>query len=109
MTALVAGAAVTVLAAVSAPAALTATVAGGIVVMEGAQQIFQFHSSWISYRATAETLRQHAFLYSAVVSPYDQADRRDRLATLVKDVTTKESTTWSQVMQTQTEPQGRSV
>jgi hypothetical protein len=43
MTALAAGAAVTVLAAISAPAALTACVAGAIVVMEGAQQMFQFH------------------------------------------------------------------
>jgi hypothetical protein len=45
--ALAASAAVTVLAARSAPAGLTATVAGLIVVLEGVQQLFQFHPNWL--------------------------------------------------------------
>ena len=54
---LVGGAGVTVLAAISAPAMITAILAGSIVVLEGIQQLFRFHSNWISYRATAETIR----------------------------------------------------
>jgi hypothetical protein len=100
LAALTAGAAVTVLAAISAPAAVTATVAGIIVVMEGAQQMFQFHPNWLSYRGTAETLRQHAFLYVADIVPYADADaRRDRLAEVLKDVTSRENTNWSHTMQ----------
>jgi hypothetical protein len=99
LTALVAGAAVTVLAALSAPAALTACVAGVIVVMEGAQQLFQFHPNWISYRATAETLRRHAFLYVADVNPFDDpATRRDRLAAFLKDATMRENAAWTSTM-----------
>jgi hypothetical protein len=97
---LVAGASVTLLAAISAPAAVTASVAGVIVVVEGAQQIFQFHSNWISYRGSAELLRQHAFLYVASVTPYDQpTTRRARLAAALVDVATQEKSNWSKVME----------
>jgi hypothetical protein len=99
MTALAAGAAVTVLAAISAPAALTASVAGAIVVMEGAQQMFQFHQNWISYRDTAEALRRQAFLYVSDAGPFDDpATRRGRLAAILNDVTMKESATWTDTM-----------
>jgi hypothetical protein len=99
LAALAAGAAVTVLAALSAPAALTASLAGGIVVLEGAQQMFQFHPNWISYRGTAETLRHHAFLYVADVSPFDDpATRRDRLAASLQEATARESATWADTM-----------
>ena len=97
--ALAAGATVTLLAAISAPAAVTAAVAAVIVVVEGAQQMFQFHSNWIAYRGSAELLRQQAFLYVADVKPYDdRATRRERLAAALKAVTTKEKTNWSATM-----------
>jgi hypothetical protein len=99
VTALVGGAAVTVLAAISAPAALTASIAGVIVVMEGAQQLFQFHPNWLSYRGTAELLRQQAFLYVAQVSPFDDpAARRGRLATILTEITARESASWTSTM-----------
>jgi len=79
--AMVFGAAVAVLAAADAPAAITAELAASVVVLEGVQQVFQFHPNWITYRATAETLRQNAFLYVARVGPYASAEsRRDQLA-----------------------------
>lgn len=99
LAALAAGAAVTVLAALSAPAALTASLAGVIVVLEGAQQMFQFHPNWISYRGTAETLRHHAFLYVADVSPFDDpATRRERLAASLQEATRREGATWADTM-----------
>lgn len=99
MTALVAGAIVTVLAAASAPPILTASLAGLVVVTEGTQQLFQLHRNWLSYRSTAETLRHHAFLYVADVMPYDDpATRRDLLAALLKDVTASESVRWADAM-----------
>ena len=99
LAALAAGAVVTVLAALSAPAALTASLAGVIVVLEGAQQLFQFHPNWISYRGTAETLRHLAFVYVADVSPFDDpATRRERLATALQEVTRKEAAAWADTM-----------
>jgi hypothetical protein len=97
---LVLGGAVTVLAAIGAPAWLTASLAASIVAAEGIQQLFQLHTYWISYRATAEALRQQAFLYSAHVDPYaDPATRRDRLADVVRAITVKENTSWAKAMQ----------
>jgi hypothetical protein len=67
--------------------------------MEGAQQMFQFHQNWISYRGTAEALRRQAFLYVAEAGPFDDpATRRGRLAAILNDVTVKESTTWTDTM-----------
>lgn len=106
--ALVAGAAVTVMAASSAPAVLTASLAGLIVVMEGIHQLFQCHRNWLSYRATAETLRHHAFLYVADVVPYDDAARRrELLASFLRDLTASENTQWAAAM-TRSEPAVRS-
>jgi hypothetical protein len=97
--ALTAGATVTVLAASGAPAVLTASLAAVGVVAEGVQQVFQFHTNWVSYRSTAEVLRQHGFAFAAGVAPYDDAStRRQLLSTVLRDVTTKENADWSTVM-----------
>jgi len=97
--ALVLAAAVTVLAAIEAPGALTAALAAGVVVLEAVQQVFQFHSNWISYRTVAEALRQHAFLYAAEVGPYvESSTRRDRLAETVHTLTSGESAAWASTM-----------
>jgi hypothetical protein len=97
---LILGGGVTVLAAIGAPAWLTASLAATIVAAEGTQQLFQLHANWISYRATAEALRQQAFLYAAHVDPYtDPATRRDRLADVIRTITTTENTSWAKAMQ----------
>ena len=84
-------AAVTVLAAIGAPAALSASLAAAIVVVEGLQQLFQWHANWIAYRASAETLRRHAFAYAARTPPYDADDRADRLANALGELTEREN------------------
>lgn len=105
ITALLLGGAVTVLAAIGAPAGLTASLAAAIVAVEGVQQVFQMHANWISYRATAEALRQQAFLYAAHVDLYaDPATRRDRLADAVRIITTTENSAWTKAMQVPTGP-----
>ncbi len=45
VSAMILAAAVTVLAAVQAPAAVTAALAASVVVLEGVQQVFQFHAN----------------------------------------------------------------
>jgi len=97
--ALVLSAVVTVLAAVGAFRALTAGLAAGVVVLEGVQQVFQLHPNWISYRSSAETLRQHAVLFVAAVAPYDDpGTRRNRVADLLSSVTAAETASWSSTM-----------
>jgi hypothetical protein len=94
--ALGAGAAVTVLAALGAPAPVTASFGAAIVVIESSQQIGQFHPNWINYRTSAETMRQHGFFYAAGAAPYnDPQTRRDRLAQVMRKTITSESGTWA--------------
>lgn len=96
---LVMGAAVTVLAATRASSALTAALAASVVVLEGVQQLFQFQSNWITYRRTAETMRQQAFMYVAQVGPYaDTETRRERLADFMSEITTTENAGWTNTM-----------
>jgi len=96
---LVTGAAVTVLAATRASSALTAALAASVVVLEGVQQLFQFQSNWITYRRTAETMRQQAFMYVAQVGLYaDKETRRERLAEFMSEITTTENAGWTSTM-----------
>ncbi len=90
---------VTVLAAQHAPSWLTATLAAVVVAVEGMQQLFQLHANWISYRASAEALRQEAFAYVAQVAPYDTVQRRTLLAHTLHAIATKESNTWAKTVQ----------
>jgi len=93
------GAAVTVLAATRASSALTAALAASVVVLEGVQQLFQFQSNWITYRRTAETMRQQAFMYVAQVGLYaDKETRRERLAEFMSEITTTENAGWTSTM-----------
>jgi Protein of unknown function (DUF4231) len=95
---LTAAAAVTVSAGLSAPAWVTASLGGLIVVIEGLQQLFQWHENWIAYRQAAETMRQHAIDFEAGVSPYDSRvmhDRLSRLALTRRDVALRESGGWA--------------
>jgi len=96
---LVISAAVTVLAATGASSALTAALAASVVVLEGVQQLGQFQTNWITYRGTAEAMRQQAFLYVAQVEPYDDTQtRRERLAEFMTEITSMESANWASAM-----------
>jgi hypothetical protein len=99
ITTLIVAATVTVLAATGAPAAVTASLAGSAVVLGGAEQLYQWHSHWLSYRSSAETLRRQAFAYVAGVSPYDDPlTRRRHLASVLQEVTASENAAWAETM-----------
>ena len=59
-----------VVAAVHSPVGVIGGLAAFILVLEGAQHLFQFHTHWISYRSTAEALKHERFLYLAEAGPY---------------------------------------
>src|SRR5690348_8691981 len=64
------GAAVPVVAAVSGARLVTAGLAAFVVVAEGAQQLYQWQTNWVLYRATAESLKHEKYLYLACAGPY---------------------------------------
>ena len=97
MVGLLLAAAVTVLAASGAPAVLTACVGAGIVVVEGTQQLFKFHTNWLRYRVVTETLREHGLLYLAHLAPYDgdATAARGQLGALLRSVIEDERKQWA--------------
>ncbi|MBZ5728699.1 MAG: DUF4231 domain-containing protein [Acidobacteriia bacterium] len=50
-------------------AALTASIA----VIEGVQQLNQYHANWIAYRSTCESLKHEKYLYLSGAGPYASA------------------------------------
>ncbi|MFI6170651.1 DUF4231 domain-containing protein [Nocardia sp. NPDC051052] len=87
------GAAVPVV-ALSAPAGLTASIAALVVIAEGAQQLFQWHTNWLRYRGTAEALKREKYLYLTASGPYRSPDRRSILVERVEGVVGNENTGW---------------
>ena len=67
-----------------------------IVILEGLQQIYQFHSNWISYRSTCEALKHEKFLYLANAGPYAKADDRHvLLAEQIESLVSQEHAKWT--------------
>jgi Protein of unknown function (DUF4231) len=93
--AIVLAAAVTVCAALSVTAWITASLGAAVVVLEALQQLFQWQANWISYRRSAETMRQHGLAFAAGMPPYDREDRRQRLAAILQEVARSENTGWA--------------
>ncbi|MGW4774968.1 DUF4231 domain-containing protein [Nocardia sp. NPDC004278] len=91
---LVVGGAVPVVAALSAPAAITATLSAIVVVAEGVQQLFQWHASWLTYRATTEALKQEKVRYLATLAPYDGPDAQQVLAERLDGIVAQSNSQW---------------
>jgi hypothetical protein len=90
------GAAVPVVAGLSAPAAVTATLAALVVLAEGIQQLNQWQTNWVLYRSTAEALKHEKYLYQASAGPYTGTDRDVVLAERVEGLTSREHLKWTE-------------
>ncbi|MGH4016754.1 MAG: DUF4231 domain-containing protein [Pseudonocardiaceae bacterium] len=90
------GATVPVVAALQAPAALTAALASVVVIAEGAQQLYRWHTNWVLYRATAEALRHEKYLYLAAAGPYSTEDRQRILAERLEGLISQEHAQWTE-------------
>jgi hypothetical protein len=73
---------------------VTGGLAAVVVVLEGAQHLFQFHEQWITYRSTAESLKHEQYLYLARAGPYAGEDRLSKLATRTEALLSKEHAKW---------------
>lgn len=106
---LIVGTAVPVIACLEISTELTAALAAVVVVAEGAQQLYQWQTTWVQYRSTAEALKREKYLYLAEAGPYRVKDRHRVLAERIEDLIAQEHTSWIESRQreqpaTPTEP-----
>jgi hypothetical protein len=85
--------------AVGAPTWLTASLGGAIVVLEGAQQLFQWHDNWIRYRITATAIASQRSLFAARAGDYATAEPVPLLVERIEALATGETTSWAKSSQ----------
>lgn len=78
---------------------LVAVLGGLVAVIEGLQQLNQFHANWISYRNTCEALKHEKYLYLAGAGPYASSPNSSALfAERVESLISQERTKWSSTL-----------
>ncbi len=69
-----------------------------IVVVEGFQQLNQYHQNWISYRATCEALKHEKYLWIGKAAHYREAENPDALlAERIESIIAQENSKWVHV------------
>jgi hypothetical protein len=71
---------------------VTAVLGAGVAMLEGVQQLGQYHDLWISYRSTAENLKHEKYLFLAGSGPYRDLQTEDALRLLAERVEEQVST-----------------
>jgi hypothetical protein len=67
-----------------------------IAVIEGLQQMNQYHTNWITYRSTCEALKHEKYLYLAKAGPYAAAaDAHVLLAERIESSVSQEHAKWA--------------
>src|SRR5882757_6223178 len=67
-----------------------------IVIVEGLQQLYQFHANWIAYRSTCDALRHEKYLYLAKAAMYASAnDAHALLAERIESLVSQEHAKWA--------------
>jgi hypothetical protein len=95
-----------VVAGVGSPVWAIGGLAAVIVVLEGAQHLYQFQEHWITYRSTAEALKHERYLYLAQAGPYAGEDRRRQLAERIEGLISQEHAKWTASHQEARAPKG---
>jgi hypothetical protein len=89
-------AAVPVLAAVDAAPGVIAGLGGAVLITEGLQQLGQFHTNWLTYRSTCESLKHEKYLFLAHAGPYVDPSSAERvLAERVESLVSQEHASWA--------------
>jgi Protein of unknown function (DUF4231) len=83
-----------------------------IAVIEGIQQVNQYHANWLSYRSTCEALKHEKYLYLAKAGPYATAVAAhgllaERIESLVSQEHTKWASSQDNVERTMAQPGGK--
>ena len=86
---------------------VTGILGATIALLEGLQQLNQYHQNWISYRSTAEALKHEKFLFLSKAGSYASADNPNPiLAERVESLVSQEHAKWSSVQEQTPKPQG---
>jgi Protein of unknown function (DUF4231) len=76
-----------------------------IAIIEGIQQVNQYHSNWISYRSTCEALKHEKYLYLGKAGPYAAvAAPHALLAERVESLVSQEHAKWASTQEIATKP-----
>lgn len=90
------------------PAPLTGSMGVLIAVLEGLQQLNQYHQNWITYRSTCETLKHEKYLYLAKAGPYSAAaDPHVLLAERIESLVSQEHASWAAGQEEATKQKGQ--
>ncbi len=93
-----AAALVPLLAGLSPTPWLTGILGALVVLLEGIQQLNQYHDRWLGYRSTAEALKHEKYLHAAFAGPYAGAQHPDQLlAERVESLISQEHAKWVSV------------
>src|SRR5262245_1555611 len=85
-----------VTAAVGSPSYVAGTLGVFVVIVEGLQQLFQFHQHCVNYRGTGESLKHEKFRCLAVAGAYANAEHPQRLlAERIEGIVSTENTKWT--------------
>lgn len=79
-----------------------ALLGAGIVVAEGAHELFRLQQNWTSFQATAEALKHEKYLYLAGAGPYRRLQNpRSLLAERVESLVSSETAQWVAIQRSQ--------
>jgi hypothetical protein len=68
-----------------------------IAILEGVQQLYQFHTLWTEYRSTAEHLKHEKYLFLSLSGPYRGLNEEEALPLLaerIEEHISKEHAKW---------------
>lgn len=93
---LVVAASLPVAAVLEPPAAVTAGLGAVVLILEAVQQLFQWQTTWVQYRSTAEALKHERYLFLAHAGPYVERGRHRVLAEQIEGLVSQEHAKWIQ-------------
>lgn len=93
-------AAVPLIVVLEQPSVVAALLGVGIVIAEGAHELFRLQQNWTSFAATAEALKHEKYLFLAGAGPYrNEANPRPLLAERTEAMVSGETAQWVALQQ----------
>jgi Protein of unknown function (DUF4231) len=75
---------------------ITGAMGASIALLEGLQQLNQYHQNWITFRSTAEALKHEKSLFLSTAGPYAAAvNPRALLAERIESLVSQEHAKWA--------------
>ncbi|HXM49309.1 MAG TPA: DUF4231 domain-containing protein [Pyrinomonadaceae bacterium] len=75
---------------------ITGAMGASIALLEGLQQLNQYHQNWITYRSTTEALKHEKFLFLSTAGPYAATSNpKSLLAERIESLVSQEHAKWT--------------